>query len=230
LWSICAAASAHDRPQSASSVAATTNVGRIRRPISVLIDAEDSRVQGAINALALELMERWNRERAVVYNTVQCYLEGSLPALQSQLQFAKQRNIHLGVKLVRGAYLNLERRLQQQQGGVASADTVFPHKSLTDANFTVALDDVLFAMSSSGFPTGGTATFRGKNQLSSDSSARDKYEKVSLVIGTHNLMSVLSACQKIRENSLNPEDSRITFAQLKGIIPPIAHESLSWLS
>ena len=79
------------------------------RKVSVLIDAEETWIQGAIDQLAEEMMALHNRERAVVYNTVQLYLRDRLDYLQSTYERAKAQGYQLGFKLVRGAYMEKER-------------------------------------------------------------------------------------------------------------------------
>lgn len=77
--------------------------------ISVLIDAEESWLQIAVDRLVIALMEAFNTQRAVVFNTVQLYLKSGFIRLQEMHQAAQQNNYHLGLKLVRGAYMEKER-------------------------------------------------------------------------------------------------------------------------
>ena len=86
------------------------------RDVTVMVDAEQSRYQEAIRHLALDLMEEWNREAAVVVNTYQAYLEGTPVQLTSDLARARRQGWMLGAKLVRGAYLGEERSLARSQG------------------------------------------------------------------------------------------------------------------
>ncbi len=77
--------------------------------IPVLVDAEESWMQPAIDAMAMRMMERFNRERAIVYNTVQHYRHDRLAYLEQAFAKAENNGYHLGVKLVRGAYMEKER-------------------------------------------------------------------------------------------------------------------------
>lgn len=84
--------------------------------IPVLIDAEDSWYQPAIDALATRMMERFNRERAIVFNTIQLYRHDRLAFLKESHAAAERGGYHLGVKLVRGAYMEKERERAAEQG------------------------------------------------------------------------------------------------------------------
>lgn len=84
--------------------------------LPVLIDAEDSWYQPAIDALATRMMERFNRERAIVFNTIQLYRHDRLAFLKESHAAAERGGYHLGVKLVRGAYMEKERKRAAEQG------------------------------------------------------------------------------------------------------------------
>lgn len=78
--------------------------------IGVLVDAEESWVQDPIDALTMQFMAQYNRERAVVYNTVQLYRTDRLDFLRNSFGSAGDKGFLLGVKLVRGAYMEKERK------------------------------------------------------------------------------------------------------------------------
>ncbi|MBK9175502.1 MAG: proline dehydrogenase family protein [Flavobacteriales bacterium] len=84
--------------------------------IPVLVDAEDSWYQSAIDALATGMMARFNRERAIVFNTIQLYRHDRLEFLNASYADAERNGYHLGVKLVRGAYMEKERQRAEEQG------------------------------------------------------------------------------------------------------------------
>lgn len=84
--------------------------------IGVLIDAEESWIQDPIDALTLELMRRYNRARVVVFNTYQLYRHDRLSFLMDNYQWAHQGDFLLGAKLVRGAYMEKERKRAKQLG------------------------------------------------------------------------------------------------------------------
>ena len=81
--------------------------------VNLYIDAEYSHLQPAVRLLTLCLMKIYNKKSGsqgpLVYNTYQCYLKNSLRHLHHDIELAKTNNITLACKLVRGAYLKVER-------------------------------------------------------------------------------------------------------------------------
>ena len=75
----------------------------------ILIDAEESWIQDAIDNLANSMMEKYNDEKAIVYNTIQLYRHDRLTFMDKCLEDAKTKKYFLGFKLVRGAYMEKER-------------------------------------------------------------------------------------------------------------------------
>ncbi|MES2763554.1 MAG: proline dehydrogenase family protein [Bacteroidota bacterium] len=75
----------------------------------IFIDAEESWIQPAIDALADENMARFNKAKAIVYNTYQLYRKDRLAFLKETIAQAKQQGFRVGAKLVRGAYMEKER-------------------------------------------------------------------------------------------------------------------------
>jgi proline dehydrogenase len=104
--------------------------------LRVFIDAEDSWIQNAIDQLADEMMEKYNGHRAIVFNTIQLYRHDRLDFLKSSFEKAQSRNYHLGVKLVRGAYMEKERARAAEKG---YADPIQPDKTSSDRDFDMAL-------------------------------------------------------------------------------------------
>jgi proline dehydrogenase len=102
----------------------------------VLIDAEESWIQDVIDALADEMMALHNRERTVVYNTYQMYRVASLGNLRGALEKARAGGWFVGAKLVRGAYMEKERRRAKERG---YPDPIQPDKASTDADYDRAL-------------------------------------------------------------------------------------------
>lgn len=75
----------------------------------IFIDAEESWIQQAIDDLADEMMQKFNKEKAIVYNTFQLYRKDRLVFLKTSFEKAQRENYLLGAKLVRGAYMEKER-------------------------------------------------------------------------------------------------------------------------
>lgn len=103
----------------------------------VFIDAEESWIQDAIDRLCHELMVQYNRERAIVYNTVQLYRHDRLRFLEKAIAEAREQGYHYGVKLVRGAYMEKERNRAAEHG---YADPIQPNKAATDRDFDAAVE------------------------------------------------------------------------------------------
>ena len=75
----------------------------------LFIDAEESWIQPAIDALADENMAKFNKDKAIVYNTFQLYRKDRFDFLKQTIANAKANGFHVGAKLVRGAYMEKER-------------------------------------------------------------------------------------------------------------------------
>lgn len=102
----------------------------------VLIDAEDSWIQNPIDQLAYEMMEKYNKESALVFNTYQMYRADMLTNLREAYHNAAMNNYFLGVKMVRGAYMEKERERAEKMG---YPDPIHPTKQATDDAFNKAL-------------------------------------------------------------------------------------------
>ena len=76
----------------------------------VLIDAEESWIQNPVDALTMQMMQKFNIEKPVVYNTVQLYRHDRLQFLKDSYEASERNNYLLGIKPVRGAYMEKERK------------------------------------------------------------------------------------------------------------------------
>jgi proline dehydrogenase len=100
--------------------------------VSLLIDAEESWMQDAADDLVLEMMRKYNKERVVVFNTLQCYRWDRLDYLKKIHEIAVKENFLLGFKIVRGAYMEKEAKRAEQKG---YKNPICKDKATTDANF-----------------------------------------------------------------------------------------------
>lgn len=105
--------------------------------VPVLIDAEDFCFQNEIDRQARINMEKFNTQKAIVYNTFQMYRWDRREVLQAELRNAKEKGYYLGVKLVRGAYMEKE-RLRAEKYNYPSP--INESKAITDAEFNWALE------------------------------------------------------------------------------------------
>jgi proline dehydrogenase len=104
--------------------------------VPILMDAEESWIQKAIDDLANEMMGTFNQEKPIVYNTFQLYLKDRLPYLKTSFDLAEKNSYHLGAKLVRGAYMEKERARAKEMN---YPDPVQTAKSDTDKDYDAAL-------------------------------------------------------------------------------------------
>lgn len=84
--------------------------------VGFLIDAEETWIQDPVDALTMLMMDEFNKVRLIIYNTVQLYRHDRLEFLKKLYEAALERNFLLGVKLVRGAYMEKERRRAEEKG------------------------------------------------------------------------------------------------------------------
>ncbi|HUR24588.1 MAG TPA: proline dehydrogenase family protein [Candidatus Thermoplasmatota archaeon] len=104
--------------------------------VRILIDAEESWIQETIDALATEMMAKFNTDKAIAFNTIQLYRKGRVEFLRESHRRAAAGGYWLGVKLVRGAYMEKE-RARAVALGVESC--ILPDKAATDASFDQAV-------------------------------------------------------------------------------------------
>ena len=103
----------------------------------IFIDAEESWIQDAIDVLANEMMEKYNREKPIVFNTIQMYRHDRLEFLKSSHRKAKESGYLLAVKLVRGAYMEKER---ERAAEMNYESPIQPDKAATDRDYDSAID------------------------------------------------------------------------------------------
>jgi proline dehydrogenase len=104
--------------------------------VPVFIDAEESWIQDTVDLLATEMMERYNKTALIVYNTVQMYRTDRLAFLEKAVEDARNKNYKLGVKLVRGAYMEKERDRAKR---LSYPSPIQPDKESTDRDYNKAL-------------------------------------------------------------------------------------------
>ncbi|MGB5653152.1 MAG: proline dehydrogenase family protein [Robiginitalea sp.] len=104
--------------------------------VPLLIDAEESWMQDAADELVEEMMRRFNQKRPIVFNTLQMYRADRLDYLQNLHQKAQDSGFKLGIKLVRGAYLEKENERAEEKG---YPSPICASKQETDINFDSAV-------------------------------------------------------------------------------------------
>ncbi len=103
-----------------------------KHKVAMYVDAEDSWYQKPIDILVEQLMEKYNKESPVVYNTYQMYINFKLDQLKSDFKTAQEKGYFLGAKLVRGAYMDKERDRAKEMG---YPSPIFEDKDGTDKSY-----------------------------------------------------------------------------------------------
>jgi proline dehydrogenase len=104
--------------------------------VGVFIDAEETWIQDPIDVITILMMEQFNKNKVVVYNTLQLYRHDRLQFLKDSYEAALQRNFILGAKIVRGAYMEKERNRAEQ---LNYPSPIQPDKNSTDKDFNEAI-------------------------------------------------------------------------------------------
>lgn len=160
--------------------------------VGILLDAEQSHRQPAIEFIASQLARKFNTKSegggpCLVYNTYQMYTKRSLASLQRDVDAAQRGGYLLGVKLVRGAYINTER--------CRAEDPILESKDKTDANYNAAVSFLL---------------------------SRVKAGSVALLVATHNRNSVEHAVSGMESLGLPPMHLGVHFGSLMGMVDNIS--------
>ncbi len=104
--------------------------------VRVFIDAEETWIQPAIDEMTTQMMEKYNKEKAIIYNTVQLYRHDRLEFVKTSHQRAVEGNYFLGLKLVRGAYMEKERERAKANG---YPSPIHADKAASDKDYDAAL-------------------------------------------------------------------------------------------
>lgn len=118
-----------DRTVKICEAASKTSVG-------FLVDAEETWIQDPLDALTMLMMEKYNKTKLVIYNTLQMYRHDRLDFLHKSYEVAKDQNFLLGMKLVRGAYMEKERARAVEKG---YPSPIYPDKKATDEGVNDAI-------------------------------------------------------------------------------------------
>lgn len=104
--------------------------------IGVFVDAEETWIQDPVDALTILMMDTFNKGRCVVYNTIQHYRHDRLNFLKASFEAAVERNFILGAKLVRGAYMEKERKRAEEKG---YPSPIQPDKESSDRDYNAGV-------------------------------------------------------------------------------------------
>ena len=159
----------------------------------LLIDAEQTKYQPAIDNLVLELKQKYNAklrtERPVIFNTYQCYLKDAHERVKTDLQRSERFGFHFAAKLVRGAYMIHERERAKELGRPSPIHDTALHTH-------ICYDEVIEMLLKH-------RQLRGPG--------------IEIMIATHNKESIQKAVQLMNELHLEPNGECVHFAQLYGM-------------
>ena len=110
------------------------------KDVPLLIDAEESWMQSAVDEVILNMMRKYNKEKAIVYNTMQMYRHDRMSYMKEIRDLAVKEQFYVGIKLVRGAYMEKENERAMANGYTSP---ICATKDLTDTNYN---DGVLFVI------------------------------------------------------------------------------------
>jgi proline dehydrogenase len=108
----------------------------LEKDVALLIDAEESWMQDAADALAEQMMEKYNLEKAIIFNTLQMYRWDRIDYLKQLHDKAQAKGFYFGMKLVRGAYMEKENKRAEEMG---YRSPICENKQATDDNFDAAV-------------------------------------------------------------------------------------------
>lgn len=112
----------------------------VKNDMKFMIDAEESWIQDVVDSMTYELMKKYNKEKAYVYNTYQLYRHASLSKMKAGFEEVTKAGCFFAAKLVRGAYMEKERRRAEEMG---YPDPIQPNKAATDSDYQLGLEFAL---------------------------------------------------------------------------------------
>ncbi|MBP93383.1 MAG: proline dehydrogenase [Flavobacteriaceae bacterium] len=110
------------------------------KDVEILIDAEESWIQDAVDDLVTDMMRKYNKDVTIVYNTLQMYRHDRMDFLKRQHELARKEGFYLGYKIVRGAYMEKEHERALENN---YPTPICESKLATDENFNAAAQYIL---------------------------------------------------------------------------------------
>ncbi len=106
-----------------------------KRGVPVMVDSEETWIQEVVDGMVDDLMLRYNREKPIVFNTLQMYRHDRLSYLNATIANCRKEGVYPAFKLVRGAYMEKEREHARKEG---NPSPIYPDKEATDKAFDEA--------------------------------------------------------------------------------------------
>ena len=179
-----------------------------------MIDAEQTYMQPAINAIAMELMRQYNRREPIIFNTYQCYLKSAFDQVKQDLAMARRENFFFGAKLVRGAYMDQERARAAKLGYEDPINESFEATSrMYEKTLSYLMDEIERELKFANQHKQTMINGRAKvDQLSQNNSRR-----VSIMVASHNEDTVRYTLEQMNLRGIEPWHKVICFGQLYGM-------------
>lgn len=175
----------------------------------LMIDAEQTYFQPAIDNVALHLQEHYNHtphaDGPLIFNTYQMYLKDALGRLQQDYTRAQRNNYVLAAKLVRGAYMVSERRRALELG---LEDPICDGIEATHVSYNAGVDFMLGKMA---------------KEEKKDDTLSMKSSPVVLFVASHNKDSVIRTCERMQDLKVSPQAELVMFGQLMGMCDQISY-------
>ncbi|KAG0057740.1 hypothetical protein BGZ83_003638 [Gryganskiella cystojenkinii] len=182
----------------------------------LMIDAEQTYFQPAIDNVALHLQERYNHtphaDGPLIYNTYQMYLKDALDRLQQDYTRAQRNGYVLAAKLVRGAYMVSERKRAVELG---LKDPICDGIEATHKSYNAGVDFMLQQMT-------GQKVMEDQDSPSPTGLSL-KSSPVVLFVASHNKDSVMRTCERMQDLGLSSQSELVMFGQLLGMCDQISY-------
>ncbi|KAJ3256465.1 hypothetical protein HK103_005463 [Boothiomyces macroporosus] len=168
------------------------------KKVLLMMDAEQTYFQRAIDDVVIGLSRKCNpkgNKGPLIFQTYQMYLKSSLQRLKTDIARAEQKGYPLGMKLVRGAYMDQERKLAKENGYESPI-----HDTIEDTHnaYNQGIQHIIEKQAK--LPKG-----------------TDSVRSLSLVVASHNQESIERATQLMETHSIPRQGGWIYFGQLKGM-------------
>ncbi|XP_003226862.2 proline dehydrogenase 1, mitochondrial [Anolis carolinensis] len=164
----------------------------VKMGVRLMVDAEQTYFQPAISRLTLEMQRKFNQEKPSIFNTYQCYLKDAYDNVTVDVELSRREGWHFGAKLVRGAYMEQERR---RAADVGYEDPINATYEETSKMYHRCLDYILEEIRHN--------------------------RKANVMVASHNKDTVKFTLRRMADLGIHPSENKIYFGQLLGMCDQI---------
>mmetsp|Transcript_17236 Transcript_17236/g.16568 ORF Transcript_17236/g.16568 Transcript_17236/m.16568 type:complete len:471 (-) Transcript_17236:106-1518(-) len=184
--------------------------------ICILLDAEQSNRQPAVEIIAQILSEKYNLTNPVVFNTYQTYLKRTPKVLKRDMNRAKTGNYIFAAKIVRGAYILSERKAAMNSIH-GHEDPVLPSRVDTDLAYNLAVESILKSISPLNINRSITKNSKEHFREHSTGHSKEHSKEPAVMIATHNRESIQLAVDTMLKLGIPNDHPNVQFAQIQGM-------------